>query len=156
MKTLSELQKKTSEVTDSILEGNFDLYDYCHERADSDSRVIYYSQAREYVLNYPDESELEEEWKDLGFEFTDLNTLFSQLAFIGVRKEFEAECFEDINRDIAIFENALNELSQLKEDYCNKYIEGDLSNKKYESIEIEIEGYESELEDAISELEEYV
>ena len=29
--TLEQLKKNTSEVTDLILEGNFDLYDYCHK-----------------------------------------------------------------------------------------------------------------------------
>jgi hypothetical protein len=137
MRTLTELKKNTSEITDNILEGNFDLYDYCHEQADSDQRVIYYYQAREYVLNHPDQSELEDEWQDLGFEFTDLSTLFTQLAFIGVRKEIETNCFEDINKDLAKFEHALNELNKL------------------ESSEETVEAVQ-ELEEAIQELEEYV
>ena len=137
MKTLEQLKKKTSEVTDNILEGNFDLYDYCHEQSDSDGRVIYYSRAREYVLNHPDESELEEEWEYSGFEFTDLNTLFTQLAFIGVKREIQQDCMEDINRDLNTFENALNELEAL-----------DQTEEVEEAI--------SELEEAIQELEEYV
>ena len=136
--TLEQLKKNTSEVTDLILEGNFDLYDYCHEQADSDSRVIYYYQAREYVLNHPDESELEDEWKDLGFEFTDLNTLFTQLAFIGVKKEVYDNCIEDIKKDLEAFENALLELEY-----------SDFSEDKKEQLS-------DELEEAIQELEEYV
>ena len=137
MKTLEQLKKKTSEVTDNILEGNFDLYDYCHQQADSDSRVIYYYHAREYVLNHPDQSELEDEWNDLGSEFIDLDTLFTQLAFIGIRKEIETDCFDDINKDLAIFEDALSELNQLHE-----------SEHVLEAIQ--------ELDEAIQELKEYV
>jgi hypothetical protein len=89
MKTLAQLKKNTSEVTDNILELGFDLYDYCHQQADSDSRVIYYSEAWDYVTDHCDRDELEDEWKDLGFEFTDLDTLMTQLAFVGIRKECE-------------------------------------------------------------------
>ena len=136
--TLEQLKKNTSEVTDLILEGSFDLYDYCHEQADLDCRVIYYHQAREYVLNHPEESELEDEWKDLGFEFTDSNTLFTQLAFIGVKKEVYDNCIEDIKKDLEAFENALLELEY-----------SDFSEDKKEQLS-------DELEEAIQELEEYV
>ena len=136
--TLEQLKKNTSEVTDLILEGNFDLYDYCHEQADLDCRVIYYYQAREYILNHPDQSELEDKWKDLGFEFTDLDTLFTQLAFVGVRKEIYDNCLEDIKKDLEVLENASLELEY-----------SDLSEDKKEQIS-------SELEEAIQELEDYV
>ena len=140
MKNLAQLQKNTSEVVDQILEGNFDLYDYCHELAYSDQRVIYYYQAREYVLNHEDEESLEDEWKDLGFEFQDLNTLFTQLAFIGVRKEIEQEAHEDIMKDLDLFRLALNDLEK-QLDHDNP--EDELENDIYE------------LENAIQELEEY-
>ena len=140
MKKLAELKKNTSEVVDDILAGGFDLYDYCHQLADSDGRVIYYHQAREYVLDYEDEESLEDEWKDLGFEFVDLNTLFTQLAFIGVKKEIEADAHKDIMRDLDLFRDALNELEKtLNHDDENDELENDIY----------------ELEEAIQELEEY-
>ena len=145
MKTLAELKNNTSEVTDNILEGNFDLYDYCHEQADSDIRVIYYYQAREYVLNHPDESELEEEWKDLGFEFTDLNALFTQLAFIGVKNEFEFNCTEDIKKDLELLNEALID-NQVELD-C---LEVD------SPLEARYTAIQEDIENAIAELDEYV
>ena len=54
MKTLAQLKKNTSEVTDNILDLGFDLYDYCHQQADSDSRVIYYSEAWDLVCSVRD------------------------------------------------------------------------------------------------------
>ena len=145
MKTLAELKKNTSEVTDNILEGNFDLYNYCHEQADSDSRVIYYYQAREYVLNHPDQSELEDEWKELGFEFKDLDTLFTQLAFIGVKNEFEFNCIEDIKKDLELLNDTLID-NQVELDCLE--IESPL--------EVRYTAIQEEIENAIAELEEYV
>ena len=140
MKNLAELQKNTSEVTDNILDGNFDLYDYCHQYADSDSRVIYYHKAEEYVLEHEDRDELEDEWKELGFEFEDLNTLFTQLAFIGVRKEIENDANKDIMKDLDLFRDALNELEKtLDHNQPNDELENDIY----------------ELENAIEELEQY-
>ena len=144
MKTLTELKKNTSEVTDNIIEGNFDLYDYCHEQADSDSRVIYYYQSKEYVLNHPDQSELEDEWKEYGFEFTDLNTLFTQLAFIGIKKELYDNCLEDIKKDLELFNDALGDLEQLAYELEDERNDVDLM----ENI--------GDIENAIAELEEYV
>ena len=145
MKTLTELKKNTSEVTDNILEGNFDLYDYCHEQADSDSRVIYYYQAREYVLNHPDQSELEDEWKELGFEFKDLDTLLTQLAFIGVKNEFEFNCIEDIKKDLELLNDTLID-NQVELDCLE--IDSPLE-ARYTAIQ-------EEIENAIAEIEEYV
>ena len=144
MKTLAELKKNTSEVTDNILEGNFDLYNYCHEQADGDGRVIYYYQSRDYVLGHPDQSELEDEWSDLGFEFTDLNTLFSQLAFIGIKKELYDNCLEDIKKDLELFNDALGYLEQLAYELEDERNDVDLM----ENI--------GDIENAIAEIEEYV
>ena len=140
MKNLAELQKNTSEVTDNILEGNFDLYDYCHQYADSDERVIYYHKAEEYVLEHEDRDELEDEWKEYGFEFVDLSTLFTQLAFIGVRKEIEKDANKDIMNDLERFRDALDELeTALDHNEPNDELENDIY----------------ELENAIEALEEY-
>lgn len=140
MKNLKELQYTTSEVTDNILEGNFDLCDYCHQYADSDERVIYYHKAEEYVLEHEDRDELEDEWKEYGFEFTDLSTLFAQMAFFGVKKEIERDAYKDIMNDLERFRDALDELEkELDHDNPNEGLEDDIY----------------ELENAIEELEEY-
>ena len=140
MKNLEELQKNTSEVTDNILEGNFDLYDYCHQYADSDERVIYYHKAEEYVLGHEDRDELEDEWKEYGFEFVDLSTLFAQMAFFGVKREIERDAYKDIMNDLGLFRDALNELeTALDHNEPNDELENDIY----------------ELENAIEELEEY-
>jgi hypothetical protein len=92
------------------------------------------------VLDHEDKESLEDEWKDLGFEFTDLNTLFTQLAFIGVRKEVESAAHKDIMRDLDLFRGALNEREKtLDHDDQDDELENDIY----------------ELEEAIQELEEY-
>ena len=139
MKTLAQLKENTSEVTDNILDLGFDLYDYCHQQADSDSRVIYYSEAWDYVTNHCDRDELEDEWKELGFEFTDLDTLMTQLAFVGVKKECERDAYNDIMEDLEKFRQAIQELEELNDD----------------NPRAELEDAISDLEDAIQELEEY-
>ena len=140
MKNLAELQKNTSEVTDNILEGNFDLYDYCHQYADSDERVIYYHKAEEYVLEHEDRDELEDEWKEYGFEFVDLSTLFAQMAFFGVKREIEIDVNKDIMKDLDLFRDALNELEKtLDHDEPNDELENDIYD----------------IENAIEALEEY-
>ena len=139
MKTLAQLKKNTSEVTDNILDLGFDLYDYCHQQADSDSRVIYYGQAWDYVTDHCDRDELEDEWKELGFEFTDLDTLMTQLAFVGVKKEYERDAYRDIMEDLEKFRQAIQELEELNDD----------------NPRAELEDAISDLEDAIQELEEY-
>jgi len=140
MKNLAELQKNTSEVTDNILDGDFDLYDYCHQYADSDERVIYYHKAEEYVLEHEDRDELEDEWKEFGFEFVDLSTLFAQMAFFGVKREIERDVNKDIMKDLDLFRDALNELeTALDHNEPNDELENDIY----------------ELENAIEVLEEY-
>ena len=140
MKTLAEVQKSTSEVTDNILEGDFDLYDYINQQADSDERTMYYYQAEKYVLNHDDRDSLEEEWREYWPEFTDLSTLFCQLAFFGVRKELQDSLKKDICNDLSLMNEALEELEELL-----------ISDSDNEEIHDAIQ----ELEDAIQELEEY-
>lgn len=141
MKNLAELQKNTSEVTDNILEGNFDLYDYCHQYADSDERVIYYHKAEEYVLEHEDRDELEDEWKEFGFEFLDLATLFAQMAFFGVKKEIERDAYKDIMNDLERFRDALEELEKtLDHNEPNDELENDIY--ELENAIQELEGHE--------------
>lgn len=134
-----------NEITRDVVNGSH-FIDIAHEEADSDSRVIYYSQAREYVLSHPNQSELEDEWKDLAFEFTDLDTLFTQLAFIGVKNDLITEYTQELEDDLV----------KLKEQLIDNQVELDcVESDRFELIEC-FERWQSDIEDAIEKIEEQV
>ena len=134
-----------NEITKDVVNGSH-FVDVAHEEADSDSRVIYYSQAREYVLNHPNQSELEDEWKDLGLEFTDLDTLFTQLSFIGIKNDLITDYTQELEYD----------LIKLKEQLIDNQVELDcVESDRFELIEC-FERWQSDIEDAIEKIEEQV
>ena len=144
MKTLqgTELSETTKQV---IFDGLY-ICDLAHEEAEYDERVIYYHSAKEYVNNYDDVDELEDEWKDLGFEFEDLNTLYTQLAFIGVKNELLHEFADELKED----------LDELKEIESMNQVELDcVEYDQYELIKW-MKKTQLEIEDAIKKIEEQI
>jgi len=143
MKTLQEI--KLNEITENLLQGNY-LCDMAHEYADSSAEVIYYANSREYVNNHNDVETLEDEWRDLGYDFESLDTLYTQLAFIGVKNDYLEQFNEEVEEDLEKLKEILND-NQVELD-CIEY-------DREDEIE-EMESIQNEIEDAISTIEDYM
>ena len=143
MKTLQEI--KLNEITENLLQGNY-LCDMAHEYADSSAIVIYYGKSREYINNHDDVETLEDEWRDLGFEFENLDTLYTQLAFIGVKNAYLEQFNKEVEEDLEKLKEVLND-NQVELD-CIEY-------DREEEIE-KMESIQDEIEEAINTIEEYM
>jgi len=99
--TLNDIKANFNEVTTNIIDG-MDLFDYNHQCADGDANVIYYAQANDKVHNATADQleQAEDQYKEYGFEFIDLQDLNTKLAFFIVLAEYQEQHEKEIQEDI--------------------------------------------------------
>lgn len=127
-KTLNEIKANFSEVTTNVIDG-MDLGDYNHQCADGDENVIYYHKAWAKINNATSEQleDAEDQFKETGMEFEDLNKLMTVLSFYITLEEIAEQHEQEIKEDLQALITLAADIEQedLDDDYdqCYELIE---------------------------------